>query len=224
VARGFLRRSEGTPAALVEAFGQRSEVLLCSRDHREVEPVRVAHVEDVLTSEGAVAAHQHLLEATSEHRHKTRELLRRTLRRGRVPGSVHEPQALLRLGERDHQRVIPEAALVGEVRAFLLVAVDVAHVRVEIDDPECAPLRPVATLPDALLRLVDRLVQSRDRLSIEAAQEVTGRRRIRDATSAEHPPHWLALLQVGDVLDRRAPNEEVVHVSQDVIRLVIWAS
>src|SRR5262249_3156787 len=116
-----LARAKGAPAALVQFVRERREILLRGRHHGAGEPVLVADVEDLLTREGAVSTHQDRLEASLEQGHQLQELLRRTLGARDVPRTVHQTQALLRLCQRNHQRMEAEAALAREVRAFFLV-------------------------------------------------------------------------------------------------------
>jgi hypothetical protein len=116
-----------------------------------------------------------------------------------------------------------EAAFAREVRPLLLVAVDVVQVRVEVDHSLLTLLDAIAPSPGVLLDLVDGAVERSDRTLVEAPQEVAGRRRIRDPGRTQQATHRLAVLQIGDVLDRRATREEVVHVGQYVVRLVKWA-
>jgi len=113
-----------------------------------------------------------------------------------------------------------EAALVGEIGALFLVPVHVAHVRVDIDDSPRLLLAPVVLLPRTCVDFIDRSVEMPDRLRVEPTQKISCSRRIRNPRCAQHASHRLAVLQLGDVFDRRTTHEKVVGVRQHVIRLV----
>ena len=78
----------------------------------------------------------------------------------------------------------------------------------------------VAPLPDLLLSPVDHPIQSFQGLGVEAAQEVSGCRRVRNQVRSEHPPDRFTGLEIRDVFDTRPPGVQVVDVGQNVVRLV----
>ena len=97
---------------------------------------------------------------------------------------------------------------------------------VDIDDrPRLVALTAPApkSPPHLVLHLVHRAAQPGQLvlLLMEATQEVTARRWIRDPRCADDPPHRFAVLQIGDVFDAGAADVQVERLGQHVIGLVV---
>ena len=179
-------------------------------------PRGLTGVEERLLAEGRITSHDHLAIATQQQREELRQLRLHSIGRRRVARSIDQPQALLRLGQRDYQRVIGQGALVREVRSLLLIAVDRMHVAIQIHDGSIDLLAPMAPTPDGLLPDIDRTVQGLQARGVEASQEVA---RGRNPHGSQHAPDRLTSLQMANVLDARASHEEVVDVRQHMVRL-----
>jgi len=124
---------------------------------------------------------------------------------------------------REDQRVVAEAALVGVVGPFLLVAVDGVDRGVHVDEDLRRLLAAMDHHPDIVPDGVAGSVEFVDVAGPEAAEEVAGRRRVRAVFGAEQSPHRLALLEMRHVLDAGAAGEQAVGVREDVVGLEVAA-
>ncbi len=146
---------------------------------------------------------------------------RRALVAHRVARPVHHVEHLARVGQRHDQRVVAPHLLVGHVHARLLAAqrgrqrpvhVHVGHRPQQIPAPAPPQLGPDRV--DALHQL--------DHVGLgEAPREVARRRRTRDQFRAQRIHVRRVVAQAVQILQPRAPAQQVVRDVKHVVRLVV---
>ncbi len=114
----------------------------------------------------------------------------------------------------ESEPLAPEVRSLGAVAGF-----DVRTVRV--DDGVIEELLRLRS-PDSQSRGVDRRLQRVDRgRAVEPAEEVAGRRRIRNPTSPEHVEVVLIVAQQLEMLEALPTRKQVVRDVRDVVGLVV---
>jgi hypothetical protein len=114
----------------------------------------------------------------------------------------------------------PHLLQVVEVHVELLLAGRSRHRPVGIDDGSGAKgLR--LTIPHLEPDRVDKGLKLFDALPIEAAQKVSGRRRVRKATRSEHGHERLVLAKRIEILEATPTGQHVVGESEHVVGLVV---
>jgi hypothetical protein len=177
--------------------------------------------------EVGVAAHDRIAEMALDPRQHLVQRPGGRLRRARVARLVDHPQTLAAAAQRYHQRLVGPASIVAEVRPFLVLAVKRLDVAIEVDQGQLVlgALAPHAARqfgPRLLLDLVNHGRELFDLVgSLEAAQKIARRGRVRYPASSHQPAHRLAPLQRPLILQARPIGIQCVGQCQHVVGLVI---
>ncbi len=182
-----------------------------------------------LAIEGAVSAHQDVVEVIRRPREHVIYGVFGAISGAHVTGAVNHGEAFARGCHRDDLRLVRPLPVVGKVGALLLHAAHLLDVAVDVEDAQLAlatpALSPRELAPNLLLQLIVCSSKPSKRIrmhgALEAAKEVTGCRWIGQPTRPHHPPYGFVALQVHHVFDAGAADVEIHGVREHVIGLVI---
>src|SRR6266566_2723544 len=144
----------------------------------------------------------------------------RSLVAGTIAAAVKHVQRLVRVRQRDQQRMITPFALVTDVHALLALAGGLDDRAVAVDDGYLEKLLWLLA-PHLEPRFVDRLLQQKNAPRVESPAKVAGRRGIGNPPRAQGVEIDLVGAQEFQMFQARAAGQCIVGDVEHMIRLVV---